>query len=246
MKKIIAILLALTLLLSFAACRKGSAEKSGNADKEYTTEIKNADDGTYKNYYDKHGKLMKTVFSNKGAGDMLSFICEYAYNDDGTRTETTTDYEDADFKKVYAKSIITYDESDRAIKNVLYTAENGKLSLTSTSAVSYSADGSYTETLIEENNEVYKKKTKTVSAADKTGKTKSYKIYSGKVLLEADNSSLREYYNSKGELICKIDYKGYNEESGKYSAFTVSDKSGKVVQKNGTYKTPTGEIFETE
>lgn len=214
--------------------------------KKCTTEIKKADDGTYKNYYDKHGKLLKTVFSNKGGGDMLSFICEYAYNDDGTHTETTTDYDDASFKSIYSKNIITYDKNDRAIKDVMYITENGKLKLDYTCSTSYNKDGSYTETNAEENNETYKRKTKTVSTFNAKGDIVSYQIYWGDVLLEADNSSLREYYNLKGELVCKIAYKDYNKESGKYASFTVSDKSGKVIQKNGSYKTPTGEIFETK
>lgn len=242
MKKIIALSLAVVLLLSFVACKK-SAPKTD--EEKYTTEVVTEGDGTYTNYYDKDKVLHKSVFKSSDKKENNN-ICEYTYNDDGTYTETSTYFSDDENKNILNKSVTVYDKEDRAIKQEQYDLVNGKLVLTSTTVTTYKEDGSSVETTQGKDLVGYKGNIKTVYNYDKSLNTLSYKIYSGDILREEDAKNIRTYYDAKGVLICKIAYKDLDETTAFYASFTVTDKNGKVIQKNGSYKAPSGEYFETK
>lgn len=242
MKKIAAVLLALSLLLSFAACKK-SAPKTD--EEKYTTEIVKEEDGTYTNYYDKHKVLHKSEFKSSDKKEYNN-ICEYVYNDDGTYTETSVSYSDPDNKVIVNKCVTTYDKEDRALKQEQYDVINNKLTLASTTETAYKEDGSLTEVTTGKDLMGYKGEIKTVYNMDKDYNTVSYKVYSGDTLVEEDAKNVRTYYSAKGALICKIAYKNLDDATGLYDSFTVTDKNGKIIQKNGSYEAPSGEFFETK
>ena len=243
MKKLIAMMLALVMVLSLCACNK---KDDGAAEEETETAYLLTE--IVMTTTDEDGKA-HTMKANPEYDDDYNIVGLKSYEDDKLATETTYDRDfdkplvwleyDED-GKVTDRTEYTYDDKGNCLEsNSSYTDEDGKTS-TYKEVCTYDGDGNQLTRKYYSNGELYSENTYTYTATGKVA-TETY-IYSRGYeshysytydehdnLLKVEASSYVETYENVYENGKLVEAKGY--EDGELESYAKYDANGNVILK---------------